>query len=59
MCGVENMSSTAVTRSPGGMAARPPRVREQARDAMTLMVFSAAMSAGLTAALFVLMHLGR
>ena len=53
------MSSTAVTRSPGGMAARPPRVREQARDAMTLMVFSAATSAGLTAALFVLMHLGR
>lgn len=56
------MSSTAVTRSPGGLghrAARPPRVREQARDAMTLMVFSAVTSAGLTAGLFVLMHLGR
>jgi hypothetical protein len=50
------MSSTAVTRS---VAGRPPRVREQARDAMTLMVFSAATSAGLTLALFLLMHLGR
>jgi hypothetical protein len=53
------MSSTAVTRSPGGMAPRPPRVREQAREAMTLMVFSAATSAGLTVAFFLLMHLGR
>ncbi|WP_156887223.1 MULTISPECIES: hypothetical protein [Nocardioides] len=53
------MSSTAVTRSPGGMAGRPPRVREQARDAVSLMVFSAATSAGLTVALFVLMHVGR
>ncbi len=56
------MSSTAVTRSPGGpsgMASRPPRVREQARNAMTLMAFSAATSAGLTAAFFVLMRLGR
>jgi len=50
------MSSTAVTRN---VATRPPRVREQARDAVTLMIFSAAMSAGLTATLFVLMHLGR
>jgi len=50
------MSSTAVTRS---AACRPPRVREQARDAMTLMVFSAATSAGLTVALFFLMHLGQ
>lgn len=53
------MSSTAVTRNPGGMASRPPRVREQARDAMSLMIFSAATSVGLTAALFFLMHLGR
>ena len=53
------MSSTAVTRSPGGMASRPPRVREQARDAVALMAFSALTSAGLTAALFVVMHLGR
>ncbi|UUZ59653.1 hypothetical protein [Nocardioides sp. B-3] len=53
------MSSTAVTRSEAGFHGRPPRVREQARDAVTLMVFSAAMSAGLTAALFVLMHVGR
>ncbi len=50
------MSSTAVTRS---VAGRPPRVREQARDAVALMIFSAATSAGLTAALFVLMHVGR
>jgi hypothetical protein len=34
-------------------------VREQARDAMALMIFSAATSAGLTAAFFCLMHLGR
>jgi len=34
-------------------------VREQARDAMTLMLFSAATSAALTAALFLLMHVGR
>jgi hypothetical protein len=53
------MSSTAVTRNTGGLASRPPRVREQARDAMTLMVFSAATSAGLTAAIFFVMHLGR
>ncbi len=53
------MSSTAVTRSTSAMAGRPPRVREQARDAMTLMAFSAATSAGLTVAFFVLMHLGR
>ena len=55
------MSSTAFTRSPGGLghpAARPPRVREQARDAMTLMAFSAGTSAALSVALFVLMHLG-
>ncbi|WP_310530123.1 hypothetical protein [Nocardioides sp.] len=53
------MSSTAVTRSPSGMATRPPRVREQARDAMAVMVFSAATSAGLTVALFVLTHVGQ
>ena len=53
------MSSTAVTRSPGGMAPRPPRVREQAREAMALMVFSAATSAGLTVAFFLVTHLGR
>ena len=50
------MSSTAVTRN---VATRPPRVREQARDVMTLMVFSALTSAAITAALFLLMHLGR
>lgn len=50
------MSSTAVTRS---VASRPPRVREQARDAMALMVFSAGASVGLTLTFFALAQLGR
>ena len=38
---------------------RPPRVRDQARDAVTLMAFSAATSAALATALVLLSHLGR
>ncbi len=51
------MSSTAAT----GRTAlnRAPRVREQARDAMSLMVFSAGTSAALTAGLVLLNHMGR
>ncbi|QIK76832.1 hypothetical protein [Nocardioides piscis] len=54
------MSSTAVTRSQVGVTAdRPLRVREQARDAIALMAFSATASVGLTVMLFVLAQLGR
>jgi hypothetical protein len=41
------------------VAGRPPRVRDQARDAVTVMAFSAAASGGLAAALVLLSHLGR
>jgi hypothetical protein len=40
-------------------AGRPPRVRDQARDAVTLMAFSATTSAALAATLLLLSHLGR
>ncbi len=55
--GVETMSSTAVTAHT--RATRPPRVREQARDAMTLMVFSAGTSVALSAGLVLLTYAGR
>jgi len=41
------------------VASRPPRVRDQARDAVTVMAFSAATSAALATALVLLSHLGR
>ena len=41
------------------VSGRPPRVRDQARDAVTLMAFSAATSAALATALVLLSHLGR
>ena len=41
------------------VAGRPPRVRDQARDAVTVMAFSAATSAALATALVLLSHLGR
>lgn len=49
------MSST----QPSVHAAAPPlRVRDQARDAALLVVFSAATACGLALGLLVLMHLG-
>ena len=53
------MSSTAVTRSPGRAPSGPPRVREQARDAMLLMSFSAGTSMVLAVGLLLLTRLGR
>ena len=41
------------------VAGRPPRVRDQARDAVTVMAFSAATSGAIAAALVLLSHLGR
>jgi hypothetical protein len=41
------------------VAGRPPRVRDQARDAITVMAFSATTSAALAAALLLLSSLGR
>ena len=49
--------STAVRGQ--SVSGRPPRVRDQARDAVTLMAFSAATSAALATALVLLSHLGR
>jgi hypothetical protein len=48
------MSNTTQSVVPG-----PPRVREQAREAATLMAFSAATSAALASALVLLTGLGR
>jgi hypothetical protein len=39
-------------------AARPLRVREQAREALVLVAFSAATACGLALALLLLTHLG-
>jgi hypothetical protein len=54
--GVEFMSTAVRGQS---VAGRPPRVRDQARDAVTVMAFSAATSAALTVALLLLSYLGR
>lgn len=53
--------STSSLSTVGGrsVAGRPPRVRDQARDAVTLMAFSAATSAALAVGLVLLSHLGR
>ena len=48
------MSTTLIDGRPA-----PRRVRHQARDAVTLMAFSAVTSVGLAAALLVLSHLPR
>ena len=48
------MSNTTHSVVPG-----PPRVREQAREAATLMAFSAATSAALAGALVLITGLGR
>jgi hypothetical protein len=54
------MSTRSLSNVRGqSLAGRPPRVREQARDAVTVMVFSAAMSASFATALVLLSHLGR
>lgn len=42
-----------------GVVGTPPRVREQARDAAALMVFSALTSGAIAAALLLLSSLGR
>jgi hypothetical protein len=54
--GVEFMSTVVRGQS---VAGRPPRVRDQARDAITVMAFSATTSAALAAALLLLSSLGR
>lgn len=51
--GSNTMSSTPIPQL------RPRRVRQQAADAVGLMLFSAAMSVGVTALLVLLTHLGR
>jgi len=51
------MSTTHV--SAGTAAGRPPRVREQAREAVTLMAFSATTSAAVALAIVLLSQLGR
>jgi hypothetical protein len=56
--GVHSRSLSTVGSRPAG-AGRPPRVREQARDAVTVMAFSATTSAALAAGLVLLSHLGR
>lgn len=57
------MISTAVTRDVAARPTRPqvqpPRVRDQARDAVSVMAFSATTSIVVTAALVLLAHLGR
>ncbi len=55
--GVETMSTTQPLARTA--AARPLRVREQAREAVTLIACSAAMASCLALALLVLTHLGR
>lgn len=49
--------STTATHAP--RAARPPRVREQARDAVVLMAFSATTSGVLATCLLLITQLGR
>ena len=54
--GVETMSTTQpLARS---TAARPPRVRDQAREAAALVAFSAATASALALGLLLLTHLG-
>lgn len=55
--GVETMSTTQPLARTA--AARPLRVRDQAREAVTLIACSAAMASCLALALLVLTHLGR
>jgi hypothetical protein len=55
---IHSRSLSTVGSRPTG-AGRPPRVREQARDAVTVMAFSATTSAALAAGLVLLSHLGR
>ena len=56
-CGVETMSHTqSLGRTPAGA---PPRVRDQARESLTLMAFSAFTATSLALALLLLTHLGR
>lgn len=54
--GVETMSATQPLARTS--AARPPRVRDQAREAATLIAFSAATASALALALLLLTHLG-
>jgi hypothetical protein len=50
----------STTQPLGRTAAAPPlRVRDQAREAATLIAFSAAMASALALALMLLAHLGR
>ncbi len=42
-----------------GVPQAPPRVRQQAREALAVMAFSAVMSVGTSLLLLALMHLGR
>jgi hypothetical protein len=48
--------SIAVTDGPVGTEPSAPRVRQQARDALALMAFSAATSVGLATVLLLLTH---
>ena len=48
-----------MSMSVSGTPRSTPRVREQARDVVALMAFSAGVSLGMTAVLLLLMSLGR
>ena len=54
-----SITSAADVRSPGVPHSAEPRVRHQAREAIVLMVFSAAASTAIAGCLLLLTALGR